>query len=260
MIKTSKFRLYSPSVGKAKKKVGATPQKSIMVERKEDKDILARTPRRPEDPTVMLPAIKNSNPLVLPVSRTPLMEAQPSNTSSQSQQSNAYTGSPSYVTHTPVKSTSSGKKSPLSAPQKATFTIVHKPKLVGLTNTPPNGIVATDGAEETLGKIGYATLAGRSDGKGKVNQDSFFIDTKIEGWQGLGLIGVFDGHGLQGNRVSNFLIANIKGKAKANLRNLRNHIGWVSASARARLSINIRRTVSFTKQHAKEAHLHRFEA
>lgn len=213
MIKTSKFRLYSPSVGKTKKKVGATPQKSIMVDRKEDKDLMMHTPRKSHEPTV-LPAIRNKNPLSIPVSRIPPAEpvTPPTNYPvSRSTASPAYPSTTSTALGTPVKTTSVAKKSPLSAPQKGVFTVVHKPKQLQST-TPPNGIIGLDTAEDTLGRVGWGTLAGRSDGKAKINQDSFFVDTSIEGWPGISLIAVFDGHGLQGNRVSNFLISNIKGR------------------------------------------------
>lgn len=213
MIKTSKFRLYSPSVGKTKKKVGATPQKSIMVDRKEDKDTLLHTPRKSQEPTV-LPAIRNKNPLSIPVSRMPPTEpvTPPTNyPASTSTASPLYPTTSSTATGTPVKSTSVAKKSPLSAPQKGVFTVVHKPKPLQ-SPTPANGLIGLDGAEDKLGRVGWGTLAGRSDGKAKVNQDSFFVDTSIEGWPGISLVAVFDGHGLQGNRVSNFLISNIKGR------------------------------------------------
>ena len=213
MIKTSRFRLYSPSVGKTKKKVGATPQKSIMVDRKEDKDTLLHTPRKSHEPTV-LPAIRNKNPLSIPVSRMPPAEpaTPPTNyPASTSTASPAYPTTSSTATGTPMKATSVAKKSPLSAPQKGVFTVVHKPKPLQ-SPTPANGLIGLDGAEDKLGRVGWATLAGRSDGKAKINQDSFFVDTSIEGWPGISLVAVFDGHGLQGNRVSNFLISNIKGR------------------------------------------------
>lgn len=213
MIKTSKFRLYSPSVGKTKKKVGATPQKSIMVDRKEDKDTLLHTPRKSHEPTV-LPAIRNKNPLPIPVSRIPPAEpaTPPTNyPASTSTASPVYPTTSSTATVTPVKATSVAKKSPLSAPQKGVFNVVHKPKPLQ-SPTPANGLIGLDGAEDKLGRVGWGTLAGRSDGKAKVNQDSFFVDTSVEGWPGISLVAVFDGHGLQGNRVSNFLISNIKGK------------------------------------------------
>jgi hypothetical protein len=58
--------------------------------------------------------------------------------------------------------------------------------------------------------IGVHSIAGRSDGRAKTNQDAYFIDTEMSETTGMSLFGVFDGHGFHGHRVSNFLVSNIR--------------------------------------------------
>lgn len=58
--------------------------------------------------------------------------------------------------------------------------------------------------------IGYHSIAGRSDGRAKTNQDAYYIDTELAESTGMSLFGVFDGHGFHGHRVSNFLVSNIR--------------------------------------------------
>lgn len=58
--------------------------------------------------------------------------------------------------------------------------------------------------------IGYRSTPGKVSGESKVNQDSVFIsNTTIDG---AFIIGVFDGHGQNGHRVSNFLSLNLEGR------------------------------------------------
>lgn len=74
---------------------------------------------------------------------------------------------------------------------------------------PTNGVILID-KNDVLESVGFQSSAGRSDGRVKTNQDSFIVDTVFQGNPGRALIGIFDGHGLQGHKVSNFLIHNIQ--------------------------------------------------
>jgi hypothetical protein len=60
--------------------------------------------------------------------------------------------------------------------------------------------------------VGKRTVSGSKNGKKKVNQDSIFIDTHILGKekQRISVFAVFDGHGQDGDKVSRFLISNLK--------------------------------------------------
>ena len=42
-------------------------------------------------------------------------------------------------------------------------------------------------------------MAGRSEGRAKTNQDSYFAYTSLPGEEDLSLFAVFDGHGLEGH-------------------------------------------------------------
>lgn len=55
------------------------------------------------------------------------------------------------------------------------------------------------------------STAGYSDGKTKTNQDTMFVNLNIKQSLNCALFGVFDGHGLQGHKVSQHLKANILG-------------------------------------------------
>lgn len=65
--------------------------------------------------------------------------------------------------------------------------------------------------------IGKRTVPGAKNGKKKVNQDSIFIDTHIlgKGRERISLFAVFDGHGQNGDKVSRFLIGNLKDTFRA---------------------------------------------
>jgi hypothetical protein len=73
-----------------------------------------------------------------------------------------------------------------------------------------NGVVQV-ASTRVLSAVGVYSIAGRSDGKAKTNQDAYFIDTDIHDDPELPLIGVFDGHGLCGHKVSQYLASNLKG-------------------------------------------------
>lgn len=55
------------------------------------------------------------------------------------------------------------------------------------------------------------SVAGYSDGKTKTNQDTVFVNLTIKQSLNCALFGVFDGHGLQGHKVSQNLKANLLG-------------------------------------------------
>lgn len=55
------------------------------------------------------------------------------------------------------------------------------------------------------------TLAGYSEGKTKTNQDSVYANCHVKGSNNCALFAVFDGHGMQGHKVSQFLKTNLTG-------------------------------------------------
>lgn len=57
--------------------------------------------------------------------------------------------------------------------------------------------------------------AGMMNGVSKINQDSYFIETKLFGIENLAIMAVFDGHGNNGHRVSGFLRAKLRSKLKS---------------------------------------------
>lgn len=52
--------------------------------------------------------------------------------------------------------------------------------------------------------------AGFSEGKTKTNQDAIFYNINLKASPNCGLFGVFDGHGLQGHKVSSFIKENLR--------------------------------------------------
>lgn len=60
--------------------------------------------------------------------------------------------------------------------------------------------------------IGKRTVAGVKNGFEKINQDAIFIDTNILGkkYERVSVFAIFDGHGQKGDKVSRFLINNLK--------------------------------------------------
>lgn len=60
--------------------------------------------------------------------------------------------------------------------------------------------------------LGYKSIAGMSEGVSKLNQDSIYIETTVLQDPNISLLGVMDGHGMQGHRVSGFLRLNIHSK------------------------------------------------
>lgn len=74
---------------------------------------------------------------------------------------------------------------------------------------PTNGVVYLQ-KSDVLESVGFHSAAGKSDGRVKTNQDSFIVDMAFKGDHSRTLLGVFDGHGLQGHKVSNFLVQNLR--------------------------------------------------
>lgn len=74
---------------------------------------------------------------------------------------------------------------------------------------PTNGAVFLVDSE-VLESVGFHSSAGRSDGRVKTNQDCFLIDSAVRGDARRALLAVFDGHGMQGHKVSNFLVHNLR--------------------------------------------------
>lgn len=59
--------------------------------------------------------------------------------------------------------------------------------------------------------IGAKSIPGYAKGIRKLNQDTFLISESISDEPELALLAVYDGHGMFGNRVSNFLKRKTKG-------------------------------------------------
>lgn len=58
------------------------------------------------------------------------------------------------------------------------------------------------------------TQAGFSEGKTKTNQDAIFYSCNLKSSPNCALFGVFDGHGVQGHKVSAFIKSNLKSTRK----------------------------------------------
>jgi hypothetical protein len=77
-------------------------------------------------------------------------------------------------------------------------------------SAPSNGLLQA-GSTRVFSAVAVCSLAGRSEGKPKTNQDAYFVDTDLHGDPELPLLAVFDGHGLCGHKVAQFLAFNLKG-------------------------------------------------
>lgn len=58
--------------------------------------------------------------------------------------------------------------------------------------------------------VGVSSRPGIVCGETKLNQDAFFLKSGAFG--NFTVVGLFDGHGMTGHRVSNFLALNLEGK------------------------------------------------
>jgi hypothetical protein len=83
-------------------------------------------------------------------------------------------------------------------------------KTKDLSPTTHNGVTQV-ASTRVFSAVGVSSIAGRSEGKPKTNQDAYFIDTDLHDDPDLPLLAVFDGHGLSGHKVSQFLASNLKG-------------------------------------------------
>lgn len=70
----------------------------------------------------------------------------------------------------------------------------------------------TSGSGSTVFQTQFSkTVPGYSDGKTKTNQDTVYVNCSIKGSQNCALFAVFDGHGMQGHKVSQMLKAMLTG-------------------------------------------------
>lgn len=72
-------------------------------------------------------------------------------------------------------------------------------------------------SDKIFSKYAIKSKAGMMNGVSKINQDSFFVETKLFGIENLAVMSVFDGHGKMGHRVSGFIRANLRSK-RANIK------------------------------------------
>lgn len=75
--------------------------------------------------------------------------------------------------------------------------IVHKPNIT---------------QNQTFLEYFFQSMAGYSEGKTKTNQDSVYFNVDLHSATNTSLFGVFDGHGVLGHKVSDFLKKNITGR------------------------------------------------
>lgn len=64
-------------------------------------------------------------------------------------------------------------------------------------------------AKDVFSSLGYKSIAGMSEGVAKLNQDCIYVDSRVLQDPNVCLLGVMDGHGMQGHRVSGFLRLNV---------------------------------------------------
>lgn len=72
------------------------------------------------------------------------------------------------------------------------FKVVSKPAITKTVN-------------ETFLEYYFQSNAGFSDGRTKTNQDAVYVNVEVQGSSNCSLFAVFDGHGMQGHKVSDFL-------------------------------------------------------
>ncbi len=186
--KNDRFRLYSPSLDKSKKGNNKSASKAYGRDSYMDEKHPIRTPIK-KTIDIKLPTLKNSSKLTSSgVTGTTVRASFDGPMRSFSTSKKVQEG----------RSNPSDKKPNPSIPKE-------RLQLGGAT-----GIVHTESVE-IFKAVGTHTLGGRSEGKAKTNQDSYFAHTSILNNPQMALFAVFDGHGLHGHRVSNFLISNIMG-------------------------------------------------
>lgn len=76
-------------------------------------------------------------------------------------------------------------------------------------NVYPSQIVTMN---HTFSEYFFQSMAGSSDGKIKINQDTVYVDTGPGGSRECSLFGVFDGHGTLGHKVSDYLRKHLQGR------------------------------------------------
>jgi hypothetical protein len=195
MIKTKKFRLQSPSQTKIKK----SPASNTGASPVEDKAMATDSTQDVSD--FKTPVKKNSFKIVTD-SKTNSMKRQAGSNPplGRGQQANR-------VSSEQIGLSGAKHKSP--AIPKSTFQLIPKDR------TMVGGFGLKSGFKVPPGPlfidVGIETKAGRSEGRTKTNQDSFVAETNVCQDAPTALLAVFDGHGLQGHRVSSFLVNNLRG-------------------------------------------------
>lgn len=74
-------------------------------------------------------------------------------------------------------------------------------------------------SDKIFANYGVKSQAGMMNGVSKINQDSYFIETKLLGVENLAILAVFDGHGNNGHRVSGFLRSRLRSKISLSKKN-----------------------------------------
>lgn len=186
--KNDRFRLFSPSLDRPKKSTKTPSSKPYGRDNHLEEKVHLRTPVKKSNDT-KLPTLKNTSKLA-----------------------------PTHLSGSTVRSSNEGPMRSFSTSKK-----VQETKIIP-TDKRPNpsipkdrfqlggatGIIHAE-ATDIFKAVGSHTMAGRSEGKAKTNQDSYFAHTSMMNNPEMALFAVFDGHGLHGHRVSNFLISNIIG-------------------------------------------------
>ena len=81
-------------------------------------------------------------------------------------------------------------------------------------NSATKGESGTGGKSKVFIKQFNKSIPGYSDGKTKTNQDMVYMNQNIKNAQNCALFAVFDGHGLQGHKVSQNLKTNLTGRLR----------------------------------------------
>jgi serine/threonine protein phosphatase PrpC len=102
-------------------------------------------------------------------------------------------------------------------PKPAAIELPKHQRLFSIVKTPAAPKVAKDPLIRVdyeniwpLAAIGFRTAAGTIGGKSKLNQDVLFLNNSL--LRGVTLLGLFDGHGMNGHRVAGFLALNFEGR------------------------------------------------
>lgn len=208
-----KFRIFSPSINNAKKyKAQAQANKpqaarSMEIKRQESKVSLLK-----------YPTFTSSHPAD-GRKRTPVKLA------------NQMIGNGAFLPNSYSEGQTPFKSPPLTVSDQKAKTEKKAPRIIKkpipeplnkenpvVSNFSPQKIVVNKksnlniSSREVFSAVGVVSIPGRSEGRMKTNQDSVVVDTNLQGDSGSSLVGVFDGHGLQGHRVSSILASTAAGR------------------------------------------------